>query len=37
MYSAVENVNDFQILCDGSIENDAIGHFQNLKDITYKL
>ncbi|CAI6365678.1 unnamed protein product [Macrosiphum euphorbiae] len=27
MYSAVENVDDFQILYDGSIGNDAIGHW----------
>jgi hypothetical protein len=26
MYTAVENVDDFQILCSGSIGNDAIGH-----------
>lgn len=27
MYSAVENVDDFQILYNGSIGNDAIGHW----------
>jgi len=27
MYSAVDNVNDFQNLYNGSIGNDAIGHW----------